>query len=112
MQYELFLVTATDEEVSQVTAILGADGVPLTSWTSTTYFSAPPTPEQITQHQHDTVHEVIQEYRRTGARTNALENAYLTLWNARTQALDEPAIHIQTGRIPASLVTQEPPHAS
>jgi hypothetical protein len=107
MNYELFLVTMTDEEVSRVTAILGADGVPLASWTSTCYHSAAPTNEEIKQHQSDTVHTLIRDYQHTGAKTNGLDNAYLTLWNARIAALGEPAIRIQTSPLPASFVSAQ-----
>jgi hypothetical protein len=105
MTYETFIVTMIDEEVSRVTAILGADGVPFTQYTSATYHHSSPIPhDDLMEATRDALHGAIERYRALGPSVVQLDNAYLTLWNARMAAVDEPAITIRTATLPASFV--------
>lgn len=105
MAYEAFIVTDIDEEVSRVTAIFGGDGVPFTSYTCTTYHHSNPIPhDDLMETTRDALTGAIKRYHLTGPSVLQLENAYLTLWNARRAARDTPSLTIRTFTLPATYV--------
>jgi hypothetical protein len=98
MNYELFLITTTDEaNFNRSTAILGADGVPLSQHTHTTGKTTP-----IGECKRRALEGAIQRYKAVGPAVVSLENAYVSMLNARTT----PGLLIETYPLSQFVVTR------
>jgi hypothetical protein len=88
LNYELFLVTTTDEaHFNRATAILGADGVPLAQHTHTTSKTRP-----IAECKMRALEGAIKRYKARGPALARLENAYLSMLYAHT----DPGATVET----------------